>query len=1207
MTQIIPIQTETETETEQVSNSPLALSEVHGKEISNLDQSLWDIFSATVSAHPDREALVSVWQPAAPNQSVATPDPTARSESSECLRWTYRNLQARAEQLASFLEGQGCGPGMHLAAILWNCAEWGLLFWAAAKIGMTFVPIDPRATDDIPFMLESTRPRVLVVQDADTAAAVQSQVDSLGGCTLRLHCSGEATTDGWMSLSRLLASDSFPQMKLISGAAGAGGPSRANGSDGNTPALIIFTSGTMGKPKACPHTNRNLAAQTSQYDANADREKIDRWLVHTPVFHIFAVNNAVRAWRLGDAVVFAAKSFSVDATAKALVHERCTIMSATPTLVKALLSHSEISSPQGLNLSLVTIAGTMIGPEDIRLCREGLGARDAIQAYGLSEGAPLISWSRGDSMLVDGWHAGVGKVLPGISLRICRPGTTEVLPRAETGELHVSGPPVISGYMGGVDDESFYTEGSVNWFKTGDRAIIDEKGVVHIMGRYKDLIIRGGENINPLTIETALNEFPGAQVVGVSDDIAGQVPVAIIKVLPEDISKKQLAERARQLGSHYALDGVYTLEELGLDTLPTTSLGKPKKTVLAGLVIKLRSTNNNQPAAPERQTEAQRQLQIEEKLLDIWDQITGVRPDRTDSVLYLADSITLLRYCDAILRSCGRQIYLQDIQRGATVEELAKLLAARDSGHHNSGDVIGFSGPSLGRRDFNASSQAWGNDSDKDLLEVAQERANTLGLPDGNIEHVIPIRHSLHRTILGERPQSYHVRIIFRVKDTPEAQILQGLSKALDSRPMLRTLLFHTSQDRAYHAVIPASEALLRELIWRVDVDTEEDAKKLYEGTSTRLHPGELMFKAVIISVKQTGHCMLVMTYNHSVIDALTLLPWHRDLDQLIHDPSATLPSQTPYQLFADLFSQYQESAPAQKSVSFHVKRLRGISRCKKALWPKQRAPGMMIADDQGSPYAAERQLSREKLWNNEWEARASEFRFPRRSRVVQVATLPKLQEAHGVEPSMFFKCALTLFNVLQTRSQVALFNSWEGGRSWPFVPKWIEDSLPPAMSIDGPTFQWILNMVEVHDDEPLTAFFERMKLEQEQVHNHVHAPWEKVVHELREEGEVAVNASFRQSFVWDVSMGLAASKSFRKDFETLEPVSRFDWADSGFFWNAFMVDKANLFFIASWDTAQMGVDEVDDHCDSLADVLRKIADENNWNKTVGEIFSASR
>ncbi|KAL7932505.1 hypothetical protein V8C35DRAFT_328484 [Trichoderma chlorosporum] len=1187
--------------------SDATVAEIHGESLSDLDQKLWDIFAATASAHSDREAIVSLWQPADARHVSEDEESSARSE---CLRCSYGNLRDSAEHLADTLEKLGVCAGMHVAAVLWNCAEWGFLFWACIKIGAVFVPIDPRATDDVCLMLESIELSVLVVQDTKAAVLLDGKFPRPLHPLLRVHC-GSDSVDGWISLGQLLARDFVLQgLEPLGNTDDHQGPRRANG---NAPALIVFTSGTTGKSKGCPHTNRNLVSQTNNYDANADPSFVDRWLVHTPVCHVFAINNALRAWRHGGTVVFAAKSFHIDATLTALVQEKCTVMSATPTLVRALLSHGAFPSPRDLNLSIVSISGTMIGSDHIRLCREGLGARDAIQAYGMTEGAPIVSWSRQDKMLIDGYHAGVGKVLPGAAVRICRPGTREVLSRMQVGELHIAGTSVIHNYLGDTEDEQgegrFYTDNSGRWLKTGDQAMIDDNGVVYIIGRYNDLIIRGGENINPLKIESALSEIPGLHqvlVVGVPDDIAGQVPVAIVK-LSSDVCKAKVMDKARLLGPQYALDSVYTLEELGIETFPITSIGKPKRGVVADLVTKQRLASRHK--ASEIMKEDELSI-LEEHLAEVWDQLVGVRPSKTDDIFCLADSITLLRYCDAVLRVLGKQLYLQDLSKNATIQKQAKLLIDRNALSETKTEigkknvvqlypVDDGSGPILPLKGQNYITDQLPLSTDGikyDILAAAQEQIERFGLDASDVEDVIPIRGSMYRTVVGQRPQSYRIRLVFRIHNATISQIYNGLFKWIASRPLLRTVLLGT-QGLLYHTVVRHSQHIFQKLVREVEVETEKEAKQVYEDSSANTHSLMFMFSAIIIKIQETGQYLLRITYSHSIADAMTLLPWHRDLDRLIRNPNTRSPKQTPYRLFADLLTEYQDSLPAQRAVSFHVQRLRGISRYKAALWPKQLSPGMMIGNDKGSFYAAEREDIRDRIWKGEWQAEADEFRFPRRSRVVCLPNIAKMRDFYNLEPALFTKCALTLFNVLQTKSSVALFNSWESARSWPFVPGWIANSLPPAMSIDGPTVEWILNMFEAKREETLEGFIQRMVHEQEQIRHYEHVPWEKVVQELREEGSVALDASFRQAFVWDVSMGIAASRGFRSDYETLEPVAR------GLFWNAFMVDGDNLFFIASWDTAQLNAEQVDGYCDDLADVMRRLANEENWGLKIGDVF----
>ena len=455
----------------------------------------------TAESHPMREAVVSMWQSGSPNIELQSPQ---KGEKEQCLRWTYQELFNRSRSLASSLRELGCGPRMRLAAALYNGAEWTLFFWAATSIGMTFAPIDPRDAEESRHQMKSLEADVIVAQDRQGAILVDDGLESWTKTPLRIHCS-DKPLKGWHILDHLCPPKEYAKMPIKNGMI-------KQIPDTDAIALIVFTSGTSGDAKGCLHTSRNLISQTNNYDPNEDENMVDRWLIHTPVSHIFAINNTLRAWRLGDTVVFPSKTFDVDQTLRALKDEKCTVMSATPTLVKALVSHPSFPGATDISLSIVSIAATMVHTQDIQMCRDKLGAKDAIQAYGMSEGAPLLSWSRVDEKLRNGFHPGVGKVLSGAAVRICHPKSRQVLARNQVGELHVSGASVISSYLGVADGESFYEDSFGRWLMTGDQGMMDLDGIVYILGRYKDIIIRGGENLNPRVIEEALNELPGVQV-----------------------------------------------------------------------------------------------------------------------------------------------------------------------------------------------------------------------------------------------------------------------------------------------------------------------------------------------------------------------------------------------------------------------------------------------------------------------------------------------------------------------------------------------------------------------------------------------------------------------------------------------------------------------------------------------------------------------
>ena len=172
-------------------------------------------------------------------------------------------------------------------------------------------------------------------------------------------------------------------------------------SPGQEIALIVFTSGTTSIAKGCMHTAQNIWSATFDFDPDKDQNMIEEWLVHTPVSHIFAINNTLRSFRYGGTVLFPSKAFDLQASLRALEDSQNTRMAAVPTLIQGLLSLSTFPGAERLSLHYVSLGGTLIGYEDVRLCKR-LGSDNVIQAYGMSEGAPILSWLRDDPLLVSG-------------------------------------------------------------------------------------------------------------------------------------------------------------------------------------------------------------------------------------------------------------------------------------------------------------------------------------------------------------------------------------------------------------------------------------------------------------------------------------------------------------------------------------------------------------------------------------------------------------------------------------------------------------------------------------------------------------------------------------------------------------------------------------------------------------------------------------
>jgi len=219
------------------------VAECFGEELHDLDQTLWDMFRSTAEQHPDRDAVVSIWQPQGHLRNLTGNQ--AAPGSVDVMRWSYADLLAAAELVTSWLESQSCAAGQRLVVFLWNSTEWALFFWVAARLRMTYIPLDPRNMDqNAEEYLELLQPSVLVVQDEAAAINFEKACSRLKDVKIRISCT-KSTPDSWTSLCDLSsATDSTIVQELTSQHM----PVKGN-SSGQDLALIVFTSGTTSTPK----------------------------------------------------------------------------------------------------------------------------------------------------------------------------------------------------------------------------------------------------------------------------------------------------------------------------------------------------------------------------------------------------------------------------------------------------------------------------------------------------------------------------------------------------------------------------------------------------------------------------------------------------------------------------------------------------------------------------------------------------------------------------------------------------------------------------------------------------------------------------------------------------------------------------------------------------------------------------------------------
>lgn len=624
----------------------------------------------------------------------------------------------------------------------------------------------------------------------------------------------------------------------------------------------------------------------------------------------------------------------------------------------------------------------------------------------------------------------------------------------------------------------------------------------------------------------------------------------------------------------WIVDVVYNLNDIGFDVFPMTTLGKIKKDVLREGVFKHRLGNglaNATNGLPSKHTQNNKTDLLVDKLTNVWEDVTGHQPAATDRICDLGDSITLLQYCEALLRREDRRLYFQDFHPLLTFKSLADRLEEgelgpnqRRMGSRHPGGLPGSifldtaergkaTERSLRREDalLDERSLTLHSPADKSLLSDTQSSIHGLGAMGLRVETLLPIRCSLRRMVIGQRPQSYHVRMVYSTV-APTSTIRQALEAVICSRQVLRAFFDrknHGHSQSLRHFILEPCQELFDQLIFESEVEQALDMTDKFNDFAMLSHPSMFMFKAEIVKVSGRMTRYVVLTWNHSIIDAISIVSIIQDMKQQIANPGIKIQSQTPYRMFLDLVTDFSGSKSETESVRFHVQRLRGISIQPGVLWPKLVAPGTMISHDQYSEYYQSRRKIRQRLqWedgdaNGESPTQNAE-QFPRVSRVVNLPRLALLERDHDINPVIFTQCALILFNTIQTRQPYAVFTTWHSGRSWPFVPVWMEPMLPPAMSIDGPTVQWVLNRFKLIEKEGLLSLFQRIKSELQKAQQHEHAPWDKIVAGLEEEGPVAEDASYRQSFVWDLSIGFNQRREMSNDGKELTTIARFDWAD---------------------------------------------------------------
>ncbi|MEU8826666.1 AMP-binding protein [Streptomyces sp. NPDC048636] len=485
-------------------------------------------------------------------------------------RWTYAQFGRAVEEVALGLLAKGVGKGDRVGIWAVNCPEWVLVQYATARIGAIMVNINPAyRVHELRYVLGQAGISVLVSSIEHKTSDYRRMVEQV-----RADCPalrdvvyiGDRTWDGLVR-----AGSEVPPSKLAEREA------RLSCDD---PVNIQYTSGTTGFPKGATLSHHNILNNGYFVGELVGYTHQDRVCLPVPFYHCFGmVMGNLGATSHGACIVIPAPAFDPAATLSAVERERCTSLYGVPTMFIAELGLPDFATFDLSSLRTGIMAGSPCPVEVMRRVVSEMHMAEVSICYGMTETSPVSTQTRRDDDL-ERRTGTVGRVMPHVEVKVIDPNTGVTVPRGTRGELCTRGYSVMLGYWQEPDLTAEAID-SARWMHTGDLAVMGEDGYVQIVGRIKDMIIRGGENVYPREIEEFLYTHPkiaDVQVVGVPDEKYGEEIMAcvILAAGAGTLTREELARFCRGRLAHYKVPRHLRL----MDAFPMTVSGKVRKVEL---------------------------------------------------------------------------------------------------------------------------------------------------------------------------------------------------------------------------------------------------------------------------------------------------------------------------------------------------------------------------------------------------------------------------------------------------------------------------------------------------------------------------------------------------------------------------------------------------------------------------------------------------
>jgi fatty-acyl-CoA synthase len=478
------------------------------------------------------------------------PDRPALVVRSQGVRWSYGELAARVDAFAAGLIGMGFAPGDRVGIWSPNNAEWVVAQFGTAKAGVILVNINPAyKLSELEYALNLVGCRALIsatsFKTSDYVGMIASLREAGRAPALETVIQIGATAPGHMAFEAV---------------ADAGGPAHRDALAGlaerlqfDDPVNIQFTSGTTGSPKGATLTHHNILNNGFFVGEAMRLTERDRLCIPVPLYHCFGmVMGNLACVSHGAAMVHPGEGFDPLATLQTIAEERCTALHGVPTMFIAQMDHPEFARFDLSSLRTGCMAGSPCPIEVMRRAVSSMNLSEITIAYGMTETSPVSFQTNVDDPL-ERRVSTVGRVHPHLEVKVVD-AEGRIVPRGERGELCTRGYSVMLGYWGDPERTAQVID-AARWMRTGDLATIDDEGFCNIVGRIKDVVIRGGENIYPREVEEFLYRHPAiqdVQVFGVPDARFGEELCAWVMLRAgQTMTEEELRLHCRDQIAHY--------------------------------------------------------------------------------------------------------------------------------------------------------------------------------------------------------------------------------------------------------------------------------------------------------------------------------------------------------------------------------------------------------------------------------------------------------------------------------------------------------------------------------------------------------------------------------------------------------------------------------------------------------------------------------